>query len=325
MWKNFGPIIVSLYIHATGFGSGIASELPKLYGSIYKSALWLHGIVNDDPTGVCDFGHSFSRLEPQLLCKLTLNQFVQKLADTALEAASLPGATLSSVHDALVGCAAEDSTLDVLISKEPTRSHAFAAAVSYDNDDLSPVESRTSSFELDSIDLISPVAPSLDGDNTFGCSHDDLVQATSSAKLRIGSVLLNNYDALAVLGRYMGEGEGAKRGVTSFPKARKGKGGSGGGWTSSDVAKMLANKAGSKCTPCLRFPSFCKGAPAGSSWSLFQCSKSNSHAFVSIELCQVLHHLLRHVYAGEFKKDNLIRGMTSNFHKSRGTHFADDS
>jgi hypothetical protein len=234
-----------------------------------------------------------------------------QLADTALEAASLPGATLSSVHDALVGCAAEESTLDVLISKEPTRSHAFAAAVSYDNDDLSPVESRKSSFELDSIDLISPVAPSLDGDNTFGCSHDDLVQATSSAKLRIGSVLLNNYDAPAVLGRYMGKGEGGKRGVTSFPKARKGKGGGGGGCSSSDVAKMLANKAGSKCTRYLRFPSFCKGAPAGS--SLFQCSKPNSHAFVSIELCQVLHHLLRHVYAGEFKEeDNLIRGMTSN-------------
>jgi hypothetical protein len=41
-------------------------------------------------------------------------------------------------------------------------------------------------FELDSIDLTSPVAPSLEGDNTFGRSHDELVQATRSAKLRIG-------------------------------------------------------------------------------------------------------------------------------------------
>jgi hypothetical protein len=70
----------------------------------------------------------------------TLNQFSQKLADTALEAASLPGVTLSSVHDALVACAAEESTLDILLSKEPTRSCAFASAVSYDTDDLLPVE-----------------------------------------------------------------------------------------------------------------------------------------------------------------------------------------
>jgi hypothetical protein len=44
----------------------------------------------------------------------TLNQFGQKVADTALEAAYLPGATLSSVHDALVGCAAEESPLDAV-------------------------------------------------------------------------------------------------------------------------------------------------------------------------------------------------------------------
>jgi hypothetical protein len=173
-------------------------------------------------------------------------------ADTASEAASLPGATLSSVHDALVVCAAEESTLDVPISKEPTRSHAFTAAVRYDNDDLLPVESSNILFELDSIDLISPVATSQNGDNTLGHSYDALIQATSSAKLRMGSVMLNNYDAPAVLGRYMVKGDGAKRGVNSFSKARKGKRW---GWRRLDFfrcGKNVTNRAGSMCTRCLR-------------------------------------------------------------------------
>jgi hypothetical protein len=82
--------------------------------------------------------------------------------------------------------------------------------------------SRNFDFELDSIDLISPVAPSLE-DNTLSNSYDELVQATSSAKLRMGSVLLNNYDAPAVLpGTWVRETE-QSAGVNSFPKARKAK------------------------------------------------------------------------------------------------------
>lgn len=81
---------------------------------------------------------------------------------------------------------------------------------------------------------------------------------------------------------------------------------------------MLTAKTGSNCTRCLRAPGTCSGAPGGESWTAAPCADESSETFMSFRICQVLHHLLKHMYKSEISElDDPMRKMVLTLFDSK--------